>query len=87
MLVLKIQLTMTETSDFDIEARPASETIEVCGNSAETLEYEIVPRELGDLPIRGIGHQLFPYNCIFYLKNVGSRDPTLMHKSILTLLI
>eukprot|EP00057_Strongylocentrotus_purpuratus_P015958 XP_011670432.1 PREDICTED: alpha-2-macroglobulin [Strongylocentrotus purpuratus] len=49
---LNIQLAMTESSDFRIEARPASEDIEVCGNSAETLEYEIIPTELGDLPIR-----------------------------------
>ncbi|XP_030845260.1 pregnancy zone protein [Strongylocentrotus purpuratus] len=49
---LKIQLSMAESSDFRIEARPASEDIEVCGNSAETLEYEIIPTELGNLPIR-----------------------------------
>eukprot|EP00057_Strongylocentrotus_purpuratus_P027840 XP_011682314.1 PREDICTED: pregnancy zone protein [Strongylocentrotus purpuratus] len=49
---LKIQLAMAESTDFRIEARPASEDIEVCGNSAETLEYEIIPTELGNLPIR-----------------------------------
>ncbi|XP_041482021.1 alpha-2-macroglobulin-like isoform X2 [Lytechinus variegatus] len=49
---LNIRLSMTESSNFTIETRPESETVEVCGNSADTLEYEIIPTALGDIPIR-----------------------------------
>ncbi|XP_071492308.1 pregnancy zone protein-like [Diadema antillarum] len=49
---LTVELSMTESADFSIEAEPESPVIEVCGSTPRTMEYELIFSGLGDIPIR-----------------------------------